>query len=119
MLNIPVLRWGKPHTSLDQDEVVHFHSGETLARVSQAIPGLVSKDMRKAHRAREVLREIPIAELIEMMKKAGVLYRDATLLMGDGEQTPDDFACQQSATTGLPEHMCKGNMATARLQCGK
>jgi acyl-CoA reductase-like NAD-dependent aldehyde dehydrogenase len=111
MLNIPVLRWGKPHTSLDQDEVVHFHSGETLARVSQAIPGLVSKDMRKAHRAREVLREIPIAELIEMMKKAGVLYRDATLPMGDGEQTPDDFARQQSATTGLPEHMCKGNMA--------
>src|SRR5207237_6934089 len=25
--------------------------------------------------------------------------------------TPDDFARQQSASTGLPEHMCKANMA--------
>ena len=30
--------------------------------------------------------------------------------MGDGEQTPDDFARQQSASTGLPEHLCKANM---------
>ena len=111
MLNIPVLRWGKPYESLDHDEVVHFITGEPLAKVSQAIPGLVSKDMRHAHRAREILREIPGAELIEMMKKAGGLYRDATLPMGNGEQSPDDFAHQQSATTGLPEHMCKANMA--------
>jgi acyl-CoA reductase-like NAD-dependent aldehyde dehydrogenase len=30
--------------------------------------------------------------------------------MGDGRQSPADFARQQSATTGLPEHMCRGNM---------
>ncbi len=30
--------------------------------------------------------------------------------MGDGTQTPDEFARMQSATTGLPEHMCRGNM---------
>ena len=81
------------------------------ARVGQAIPGLVARDMRKAQRARDVLREIPISELVEMMKKAGELYLDATLPIGDGEQTPDDFARHQSATTGLPEHMCKANMA--------
>ena len=45
------------------------------------------------------------------MKKAGELYKDATLPMGDGSQSPDDFARQQSASTGLPEHMCKANMA--------
>src|SRR5438128_11787801 len=45
-----------------------------------------------------------------MMKKAADLYLNATLPMGDGEQTPDDFARQQSFSTGLPEHMCKGNM---------
>src|SRR4029434_528081 len=44
------------------------------------------------------------------MKMAEALYLSATLPMGDGEQTPDDFARQQSASTGLPEHMCKGNM---------
>lgn len=36
VLNIPILRWGQPYTSLDREDVVHFISGETLARVSQA-----------------------------------------------------------------------------------
>ena len=31
--------------------------------------------------------------------------------MGDGTQSPDDFVHQQSASTGLPEHMCRANMA--------
>lgn len=110
MLTIPILRWGQPYESLTKDEVVHFATGETLAAVDQAIPGMVTRDMRKAQRARDVLREIPIADLIEMMRKAGELYLDATLPLGDGEQSPDDFATQQSATTGLPEHMCKSNM---------
>ena len=110
MLNIPILRWGEPYESLDKEEVFHFISGESVARVSQANTGLLARDMRKVERARECLREIPARDLIEMMKKAADLYLDGTLSMGDGEQTPDDFARQQSSTTGLPEHMCKGNM---------
>jgi acyl-CoA reductase-like NAD-dependent aldehyde dehydrogenase len=109
-LNIPVLRWGRPYTSLEQEEVVHFNTGETLARVSQANAGLLGRDMRSAQRAREILAEIPIPELIGMMKKAADAYRDQALPLGDGEQTPDNFARQQSASTGLPEHMCKANM---------
>jgi acyl-CoA reductase-like NAD-dependent aldehyde dehydrogenase len=111
MVKIPILRWGQPYESLEQDSVNHFVTGETLAKVSQANPGLLAKDMKKAARARGVLREIPIRDLIQRMKKAGELYRDATLPMGDGHQSPDDFARQQSASTGLPEHMCKANMA--------
>src|SRR5215510_7147536 len=111
MVKIPVLRWGQPYESLELDNVVHFGTGETLAKVGQANPGLLTRDMKKAHRAREVLREIPIRQLIAVMKKAGELYKDATLPMGDGVQSPDDFARQQSASTGLPEHMCKANMS--------
>jgi acyl-CoA reductase-like NAD-dependent aldehyde dehydrogenase len=111
MVKIPILRWGQPYESLETDDVIHFVTGETLAKVSQANPGLLSKDMKKAARARGVLRDIPIRELIERMEKAGELYRDATLPMGDGQQSPDDFARQQSASTGLPEHMCKANMS--------
>jgi hypothetical protein len=48
--------------------------------------------MKKAQRARDVLREIPCRELVQMMKKAADFYRDATLPMGDGEQSPTDFA---------------------------
>src|SRR5216110_2515264 len=111
MVNIPVLRWGRPYSSLDVDNVIHFITGETLAKVSQANAGLLAKDIRQAQRARDVLCEIRVRDLIGMMKKAGELYKDATLPMGDGVQSPDDFARQQSASTGLPEHMCKANMA--------
>src|SRR5207249_3984162 len=70
----------------------------------------VERDMRHAKRAREVLREIPIAELIRMVKKAADFYTSAELPLGDGTQTPDQFVRMQSATTGLPEHMCRFNM---------
>ncbi|HEV2948854.1 MAG TPA: aldehyde dehydrogenase family protein [Gemmataceae bacterium] len=110
MIHIPVLRWGEPYKSMDVDKVVHFQSGETLAEVSRANAGLVERDMRHAKRARDVLREIPIAELIRMVKKAADLYTSAELPLGDGTQTPDQFARMQSATTGLPEHMCRFNM---------
>ena len=78
MLEIPVLRWGKPYESLQQDPVVHFESGETLCSVHQANGGLIQMDLRKQQRARDVLREIPIATLVEMCKKAADLYLTAT-----------------------------------------
>ena len=64
MLHLPVLRWGQPYTSMDVDQVVHFSTGEPIARVSRANGGLIQRDMRKAARAREALRDIPITELI-------------------------------------------------------
>src|ERR1700752_1512534 len=110
MLHIPVSRWGEPYKSLDIDKVVHFDTGEVLAEVSRANGGLVERDMRFARRARDVLREIPIKELLAMVKKAADLYTKAELPLGDGKQTPDQFVRMQSATTGLPEHMCRFNM---------
>ncbi|HVR76132.1 MAG TPA: aldehyde dehydrogenase family protein [Planctomycetota bacterium] len=109
-IHIPIWRWGTPYRSLEEDKVVHFLTGETLARVSQANTGLLARDWSRARRAREALREVPCRELISMLKKAADLYLEATLPLGDGEQSPDDFARHQSATTGLPEHMCKANM---------
>src|SRR5258705_5610023 len=110
MINIPILRWGTPYTSIDVDPVVHFATGEPIANVSRANGGLIQRDMRKAPRAREVLRDIPIDELIGRARKAGELYMDATLPIGDGTQTPDEFVRAQSASTGLPERMCRANM---------
>ena len=71
MLHLPVLRWGQPYTSMDVDEVVHFATGEPIAKVSRANGGLIQRDMRKAERAREALRDIPIAELIARVSRAG------------------------------------------------
>ena len=110
MVHVPMLRWGKPYPSLDRDPVVHFDTGEPVAEVSRANPGLIRRDMRQADGAREALRQIPCAELVRMVKQAGALFANAELPVGDQPQTPADFVRQQSATTGLPEHMCRKNM---------
>src|SRR5689334_13195521 len=101
MLHLPILRWGQPYTSLEVDQVVHFATGEPIATVSRANGGLVQRDARKAARARDVLRDIPIEELVGRVGQAGKLYMNATLPMGDLTQTPDEFVRAQSASTGL------------------
>lgn len=110
MLNIPVLRWGKPYESLETDEVVHFATGETIAKVGQAGGGIIQRDMRKAQNARDVLLQFKPDDLIERCKTAANLFTEGTLSLGDGSQTPDEFVHAQSASTGLPEHMCRANM---------
>src|ERR1700752_5019707 len=110
MLNIPFLRWGHPSPSMNVDGVVHFATGEPIARVSRANGGLIQRDKRHAGRAREALRAFSIDELINRAGAAGELYMNATLPMGDGTQTPDEFVRAQSASTGLPERMCRANM---------
>jgi acyl-CoA reductase-like NAD-dependent aldehyde dehydrogenase len=110
VISLPILRWGSPYASLDHETVSHFLTGEPLAKVSQANAGLISRDMRQSARARQILSSIPIRSLIEMMKRAAEFYLNDALPMGDGEQSPADFAHQQSASTGLPEHMCRANM---------
>src|SRR5262245_14568239 len=110
MIQLPVLRWGQPYTSLEVDEVVHFATGEPIAKVSRANGGLIQRAKRKASRAREAVRGIPVEDLFERAGRAGEFYMNATLPMGDGTQTPDEFVRAQSATTGLPERMCRANM---------
>jgi acyl-CoA reductase-like NAD-dependent aldehyde dehydrogenase len=110
MLEIPVIRWGKPYESMDQSPVVHFETGEELAKVHQANGGIIKMDMRKAKKARDLLRQYSIEDLIGMCEKAADYYVHDELPMGNGTQTPEEFCRIQSASTGLPEHMCKFNM---------
>ncbi|MEM7474057.1 MAG: aldehyde dehydrogenase family protein [Planctomycetota bacterium] len=110
MLNIPAIRWGKPYTSMEKIEVTHFLSGDPIANISKVNGGMLQLDMKKAAKARAALRQIPSDDLLAMCEKAAELFETAELPMGDGTQTVDDFILQQSASTGLPEHMCRGNM---------
>jgi acyl-CoA reductase-like NAD-dependent aldehyde dehydrogenase len=110
VLNLPALRWGKPYKSLETQEIVHFDTGEPIASLAQVNGGMLQLDMRHAPRARSVLRAIPSSELIAKCKHAAELFASASLPMGDGTQSVDEFVHQQSASTGLPEHMCLGNM---------
>ena len=104
---------------MDTDEVVHFLTGEPIAKVGRANAGLIQRDMRKAANARDALCRIPISELIARMKIAGDLYMNAELPLGDGTQTPEQFVKQQSASTGLPETLCRGNMKKNQFVLGE
>ncbi|NKB89557.1 MAG: aldehyde dehydrogenase family protein [Acidobacteria bacterium] len=110
MIHVPILRWGKPYQSLETTVVEHFATGEPVAEVSAATAGMVKRDLRKAARARAALREFSPAELAECARKAADLYMNGDLPIGDDVQTPNDFVRQQSATSGLPEAMCRANM---------
>lgn len=110
MLEIPVIRWGQPYESLESSEVIHFETGEPIARIGQAGGGIVTRDLRNAYKAREVLRQFSCEELIERVGRAADYFENDTLPLGSGMQTPADFVHQQSASTGLPEHMCRSNM---------
>ena len=111
MLTIHPIRWGKPYQSLEHQEVIHFDTGEAIAKIGQVSGGMVQMDLRKADQARKSLRRLEISDLIDRCKKAAELFETSTIPMGDGKQSVDDFIHQRSASTGLPEHMCRSNMA--------
>lgn len=110
MITLSPMRWGKPYESLESIDVVHFDTGEPIAKIGTVGGGIVTRDLRQADKARDALLQVPIPELIAMCKKAAELFKTASLRVGDSMQSVDDFVHQQSASTGLPEHMCRGNM---------
>lgn len=110
MLTINPIRWGRQYKSLEFQEVYHFETGEPIAKIGQVNGGMVQMDMRKADSARKALRSLSTADLVDKCKKAAHLFEHESLPLGDGIQTVDDFIHQQSASTGLPEHMCRKNM---------
>ncbi len=110
MLEIPALRWGKPYDSLEKSTIHHFATGEAIATISQVNGGMVSRDLRQADKARQILREFSIDDLMGRAAAAADFFENESLTLGSGTQSPADFVHQQSASTGLPEHMCRSNM---------
>ncbi len=113
VVTIPLLRWGRVYESLDSVELVDFETGRPVARLSQANAALVQRDLRRAASARAALRAIDPEELLARMAQAADLFQTAALPLGpSGSVTldPDAFVTLQSATTGLPERLCRANM---------
>mgnify|MGYP002631591430 CR=1 FL=1 len=110
MFEIPILRFGQVYESMEKVSIVHFDTGEELAKLHQATGAMVKLDLKKAQKAREALRSIPVSTLIDICKIAAESYLNETLPMGDEFLSPADFCEMQSATTGLPSQMCATNM---------
>ncbi len=111
--HIPCLRFGEPYTSLNQADVTDYRGNKPLATVSQVNAGIVRRDLRKVGAARAKLAEHTVEELIEISAKAGELFLNGTLPLGDQghEQSADDYVKTLSSTSGLPFVMVRRNMA--------
>jgi acyl-CoA reductase-like NAD-dependent aldehyde dehydrogenase len=119
MLQIPILRAGKPYTSLSVQEVSHIQTGEPLVQVSQANRGLVAKDLNATAANKHALEKLSVSELMALTREAARLFVEADLPLGDQIQTPEDYAKQVSGTTGMPEALCRANMAKIQLVCNE
>ncbi|MFL6293180.1 MAG: aldehyde dehydrogenase family protein, partial [Thermoanaerobaculia bacterium] len=108
MLHLPLLRGGRPYRSLEVKPLRDFRTGEVVAEVSQANPGLIAKDLAGMRRL-----DLSIRELLEIYRRAARLFVEADL-PGDGPQSPDEYVRQLSATCGLPETLCRFNMEKIR-----
>ena len=110
--HIPVLRLGRSYESLDQIEVKDHRTGEVKATVSLVNAGIVRKDLQKLAAARAALKKFSCAQLIELCAKAGDLFLNGTLPLGDKghTQSAQDYVVTLSATSGLPHVMVRRNM---------
>ena len=107
MLHIPILRHGQPYRSIDQIELVHHATGQPVATVSQANPGLISRDIGRM--AADVLDSIPMRDMLSLCKQAAGHFMASTLPLGDDTQSFDDYIVHLSATTGMPQVLCRNN----------
>lgn len=114
MINLPILRGGDPYTSLDTVVVNHFRTGEPLASVSVANPGLIAKDLLNSHENKKLLDGFSVEELLEICRKAADKFMTADLSVGDRVQSPADYVLQLSGSTGMPERLCRANMEKIR-----
>jgi acyl-CoA reductase-like NAD-dependent aldehyde dehydrogenase len=110
--HLPALRRGVAYDSLDKVQVKDHRTGEVMAEVSQVGAGIIRKDMGKIDIARNALKKFSVEQLIEISRKAGDLFMNGTLPMGDRghTQSPEDYISTLSRTSGLPHVMVKRNM---------
>ena len=119
MLQMPILRAGKPYTSLSVQEVKHIQTKAPLVQVSQANRGLVAKDLNGMAANKAILEKYSVAELMAMTREAARLFVEADLPLGDHVQSPQDYVTQVSGTTGMPQALCRANMEKIRLVCNE
>ena len=116
MIHIPILRWGQPYRSLSSVQIPHFRTKEPFVEISQANAGLITKDLKSAPSNRRILESLSVSELVVICKRAAHLFSGSNLMLEEeNQQSPEDYIRQTSATTGMPEVLCRKNMAKVHL----
>lgn len=111
--HIPVLRLGRSYESLDTFEVKDHRTGDVKAVVSTVNAGMLRKDLQKIASSRAALNRFTVAQLMELAAKAGDLFLNGVLPLGDRghTQSADEYVATLSSTSGLPWNMVRRNMA--------
>ena len=115
MIHIPILRAGRSYRSLNTVTVPHVKTGEPIASVSQANQGLIAKDLHEVDESRRALEAFSVSELLVICKEAAQLFAESELPLNGTPQSPDEYIRCLSVTTGMPESLCRKNMAKIRL----
>ncbi|MFA6546576.1 MAG: aldehyde dehydrogenase family protein [Limisphaerales bacterium] len=110
--HLPVLRLGRTYESLEKFEVRDHKTGEVKALVSTVNAGIVRRDLAKIGSARAALKRFTVAQLMELSARAGDLFLNGTLPLGDQghTQSPQQYIETLSCTSGLPWNMVRRNM---------
>jgi hypothetical protein len=116
MLHLPILRQGRPYTSVETAPVPHFRTKEPFVGLSQANAGLVRRDLRDETQAamRAALEALTTRQLVEVCHRTADSCLTDELPLGEGAQTPEDYVRQLSATTGIPHVLVRRNMEKIR-----
>lgn len=110
--HIPCLRLGKEYRSFNESEVKDYRDGTVKATMSQVNAGIIRRDLRNIGKAREALKNFSTRELIDISAKAGELFLNGNLPLGEGGrlQSAQEYLETLSSTSGLPHVMVKRNM---------
>ena len=110
--HIPCLRFGEEYRSFNESEVKDYRNGSVKATMSQVNAGVIRRDLLKIEQARDALQKLSTRELIDISAKAGELFLNGNLPLGNGSelQSAQDYLETLSATSGLPHVMVKRNM---------
>ena len=111
--HIPVLRRGQPYESLDKVNIVDHRTGAIMTTISQVSAGIIRKDLQRIADSRLALKRYSVTQLIDICAKAGELFLNGTLPLGDKGQTQSaqQYVETLSATSGLPHVLVRRNMA--------
>lgn len=110
--HLPTLRLGRSYESLDTLEIKDHRTGEALATVSTVNAGIIRKDLKRIRLSVDALKQFTVDQLLEISAKAGELFLNAQLSLGNQghTQSPADYIQTLSRTSGLPHVMVKRNM---------
>ena len=116
MIHIPIIRHGAPYQSLDTRAVFQPETGEKLATMSLANPGLIRLDSKNDSQAAHHFRGLSTRNVISMLQEAGERFVTDDLEIGPGGPAAgfDDYIEQLSSTTGLPLQTCRSHAQRLR-----